>query len=536
MANALVQQTGPLPTFLGTAPAAQYVRMSTDHQRYSTANQIAVISAYAAQHDMKIVRTYQDEGRSGLQIHGRQGLKDLIADVVTGRADFERVLVYDVSRWGRFQDADESAHYEFICKQAGVKVEYCAEDFANDGSFLAALAKQVKRTMAGEYSRELSNKVFAAQCRLVKLGYRQGGPPGYGLRRKLINEEGTQRGILQHGQRKYLQTDRVLLVPGPEHELAVIREVFRQCVLEDRSDTQIARDLNSEGIENRLGHPWTNQSVRYLLHNENYIGTLVYNRKTVRLRSPQRHNSPSSWIRVPGVFPAIVDPDLFRRAQEIKRQRRLKLSAREMLARLESLYREKGRLSATIVDESDHTPHSGTYMRHFGSLENAYRLIKYNSRSNPHPVDSDVVLTINITNFANELISTLEQLGHTALYDPDRRLLTIDGGLTASVYVARCLRSETGWLRWAVRRRVGLNGKWIIALRMDLGRARILDYLLLPVAGFPKQSVEFSFEHPGRLEACRFETTAALTVALWQAPRITFGRGRPKKAGFAGRL
>jgi DNA invertase Pin-like site-specific DNA recombinase len=38
------------------------------------------------------------------------------------------VLVYDVSRWGRFQDIDESAHYEFVCKQAGIKVAYCAED------------------------------------------------------------------------------------------------------------------------------------------------------------------------------------------------------------------------------------------------------------------------------------------------------------------------------------------------------------------------------------------------------------------------
>ena len=60
----------------------------------------------------------------GLRIDGRQGLKDLIADVVLGRADFDHILVYDVSRWGRFQDADESAHYEFICKQAGVRVEY----------------------------------------------------------------------------------------------------------------------------------------------------------------------------------------------------------------------------------------------------------------------------------------------------------------------------------------------------------------------------------------------------------------------------
>ncbi|MCK1652698.1 recombinase family protein [Bradyrhizobium sp. 149] len=47
-----------------------------------------------------IVRTYTDEGRSGLRIHRRQGLIELIDDVRSGRADFYHILVYDVSRWG----------------------------------------------------------------------------------------------------------------------------------------------------------------------------------------------------------------------------------------------------------------------------------------------------------------------------------------------------------------------------------------------------------------------------------------------------
>src|SRR4051812_29688014 len=92
--------------------AAQYVRMSTDHQRYSTANQSDVLQAYADAHGLTITRTYSDEGKSGLRLAGRAGLKRLIADVQNGRADFGVLLVYDVSRWGRFQDADESAYYE----------------------------------------------------------------------------------------------------------------------------------------------------------------------------------------------------------------------------------------------------------------------------------------------------------------------------------------------------------------------------------------------------------------------------------------
>ena len=155
--------------------AAQYVRMSTDLQQYSTQNQADAIAAYAAQHKLTIVREYADEGRSGLYFDSRPALKQLISYVLLGRADFSRILVYDVSRWGRFQDADESAHCEFICREAGVGVEYCAEQFRNDGSLMSNIVKNLKRAMAGEYSRELSTKVFAGQCRLIKLGFKHGG-------------------------------------------------------------------------------------------------------------------------------------------------------------------------------------------------------------------------------------------------------------------------------------------------------------------------------------------------------------------------
>ena len=114
--------------------AAQYVRMSTEHQQYSTENQGDKIREYAARRNIEIVRTYADEGKSGLRIDGRQALQQLIADVQAGKADFQIILVYDVSRWGRFQDADESAYYEYICRRAGIQVAYCAEQFENDGS------------------------------------------------------------------------------------------------------------------------------------------------------------------------------------------------------------------------------------------------------------------------------------------------------------------------------------------------------------------------------------------------------------------
>jgi DNA invertase Pin-like site-specific DNA recombinase len=187
--------------------AAMYVRMSTEHQQYSLENQAAVIQKYADQHNLVIVKKFVDSGKSGLTLSGRIGLHELLAAAESHTADFQVILVYDVSRWGRFQDTDESAYYEYICKRAGVQVHYCAEQFQNDGSISSALLKTIKRAMAGEYSRELSVKTFAGQSRLVEMGYRQGGTAGFGLRRQLLGRDGSAKQILEIGERKSLQTE-----------------------------------------------------------------------------------------------------------------------------------------------------------------------------------------------------------------------------------------------------------------------------------------------------------------------------------------
>ena len=49
-------------------PVAQYVRMSTERQCYSTQNQLDAIAQYARNHGMVIARTFADEGKSGLQL------------------------------------------------------------------------------------------------------------------------------------------------------------------------------------------------------------------------------------------------------------------------------------------------------------------------------------------------------------------------------------------------------------------------------------------------------------------------------------
>jgi DNA invertase Pin-like site-specific DNA recombinase len=194
--------------------------MSTDPQQYSITNQAAAIRRWADERGFVIVKTYSDAAKSGLLFSKRPGLSRLLQDVISGSASYEAVLVYDISRWGRFQDCDEAAHYEFVCKQARIPVHYCAEGFPNDGSLSGIVMKTLKRAMAAEYSRELGVKVFAAEKRWAELGFKQGGAPGYALRRLMISSDGSRKQVLAKGEAKCLQSDRVILIPGDPQEVS----------------------------------------------------------------------------------------------------------------------------------------------------------------------------------------------------------------------------------------------------------------------------------------------------------------------------
>ena len=97
-------------------PAAQYLRMSTERQEYSIDCQAAGISAYALEHGFEICQTYRDEAKSGLDLVRRTGLSQLLRDVVGGKQVYKAVLVYDVSRWGRFQTRMKRLTMNFCAK------------------------------------------------------------------------------------------------------------------------------------------------------------------------------------------------------------------------------------------------------------------------------------------------------------------------------------------------------------------------------------------------------------------------------------
>ena len=515
MINPLVPREICLPKTKRTLCAAQYVRMSTDHQRYSIENQAAAIATYAQARGLEIVRTYRDDGESGLGIRNRPGLTSLITDVRQGRVNFDHILIYDVSRWGRFQDIDESAHYEFICREAGMTVSYCAEQFENDGSVISGIIKNIKRVMAAEYSRELGIKVHTGACHLSRLGFRQGGHPCFGLRRELLDESGRSRGILESGQWKALQTDRVILRPGPQHEIETVRRVFDRFVKDHLTETKIARELNLGGILNR-GRPWTFCTVHYLLQNDNYIGTNRYNRHTQKLRTARKRNPPSDWIKKESAFEPVVDKEIFAKAQEIfdfRRQCR-GLSDEEMLKRLRILLHRRGRLSRDIINETEGIPGSLAYLSRFGSLRAAYRLIGYSPKRNYEYVESRAVRRDMVKALARKIAAWLAKSGEDVRLNQAHQILKIHA-VAISFRVARSRLSRGATHpSWVIIRGRHLPPGLVVVVRLNEGNREIKDYLLMPASQLVGRELRFSERNQERFGLRRYGTVAGIMETI----------------------
>ena len=470
MSHALVVRGTKAVTAQAQTRAAQYVRMSTDYQRYSIENQAAVIATYAQVHGLKIVRTYSDEGRSRLRLKSRIGLIQLLEDVQSGQTDFRHILVYDVSRWGRFQDTDESAHYEFICKKAGLKVAYCAEQFDNDGTMLSSILKNLKRVMAAEYSRDLSAKVHAGALRFSRMGFRTAGEVSYGLRRQFIDEKSRPKAVLQRGDRKYLMTDHVRVVPGPADETAVVRWIFQE-FLKGTYEWAIARELNRNGTPTNTGRPWNGPMIGRMLRNECYIGNLIYNRRSGKLREKRVKNPPPLWVRCEGCIEPIIAHAIYLRVQKIIRERRVSLSDEETLKRLRITLMKRGRLSPKIIDAA-----------------------------------------VN-AGLANELAARFQERGRKTAIDSE--CLVVDGLANVSFRVARWMHDSHPWHApyWTVERKK-LTPGWVVAIRLAAQNKALLDYLLLPSSLVTGQTLRFTETGRIRLTIDRFEHFSSLSRSL----------------------
>ena len=492
--------------------AAQYLRMSTDHQQYSIANQAAAIALYAAAHNIAIVRSFIDEGKTGTTIKGRFGLQQLLETVQSSIADFNLILVYDVSRWGRFLDVDEAAHYEFLCKKAGISICYCAEQFENDNSTASNLLKVLKRTMAGEYSRELSRRISEGHRRLASMGFWHGGYAPFGMQRQIVGETGRPKEILKFGQWKRIKTDRIVLILGPPNEVKTIQLAFKLYADEQKSRDEIAEILNRR---NQLwgATPWNKEKLLRLLRNPIYKGAYAYPR--TRGKKALREDE---WSVREHAFPAIIPDRQWNQARERVREEVRRPVDSEMLEGLRQVWQREGKLNSNLINAAKDLPSPPAYERHFGSLIEAYKLIGY-----PIKYDRGYIHAIKQTRrlrskLLDDICAQIRRIGGCVeIVHPEQ--LLINRNITARIRltIGHCRKGLADETRW----RLSLGKKPSVDLqifgRLDPPNRDISDYFVIPaISGLEGALCSKRGTNPPFLQIYRFSTLEPLIK--------TFGR------------
>ncbi|MBI1972476.1 recombinase family protein [Candidatus Woesearchaeota archaeon] len=108
---------------------AYYRHSAEDKQEFSIPVQREEVQKFAKKHNIRIIKEFQDAGKTGLNAN-RPGFLALFQ--YTKEQRFDYVLLFDVTRWGRFQDTDESAYYEFLFKREKKKVVYIERGFIDE--------------------------------------------------------------------------------------------------------------------------------------------------------------------------------------------------------------------------------------------------------------------------------------------------------------------------------------------------------------------------------------------------------------------
>lgn len=297
---------------------AYYRHSAEDKQENSVAIQREQVERFAKKENIQIVEHFKDEGISGLTAN-RPGFQELFNTWVTNpQADrIDYILVYDASRFGRFQEMSEVWRWLGLCNERGIRLATATRGLPrNETSVVDSFIITLDFSMSGEFSKVLSEKVAYGSIKVAEQGYSAGGTAPYGYSRVLLSEDRERIGILEVGEHKIISNQRVTFEPSQKGEADVVKRIFREFVELGYLPMEIALGLNRGAIPTAQDRLWTAQGITKILTNETYIGTRVYNKTWGKLKHKKRHNPQSDWVRCLNAHEALINMEVFHKAQE----------------------------------------------------------------------------------------------------------------------------------------------------------------------------------------------------------------------------
>ena len=281
--------------------AAEYLRKSRMEEGMDTeevlARHRAALAEYAAAHDVHIIETYY-EVKSGESLYARPEMLRLLEDVESGK--YDAVLCMDLDRLSRGRMKDQGI---------------ILDAFRESGTLIITPEKTYN--LSDEIDDELAEfKTFMSRREYKIINKR--------LRRGLMQSinDGWYVANAPYGYRKVV-VDRRPTLEINEDEAKFVRMMY-DMYINGSGCTKIARYVNALGAHPHRSAAFNRSSVAMILRNPTYAGKIVWNQKSHIKKgakgNPKHitvYNPREKWLITEGRHPAIIDPEVYNKVQEI---------------------------------------------------------------------------------------------------------------------------------------------------------------------------------------------------------------------------
>ena len=288
-----IRRVQPSPILQKKLRVAAYARVSVDTLHHSLAAQVSYYSSLIQKNPTwEYAGVYADEGITGTSTAHRTEFKRLIADCNAGKIDL--VLVKSISRFAR--DTVDCLHTVRQLKEKGIAVHFERENIdstSEDGELLLTLLA----SFAQEESRSIGDNIRWGVRRRFAEGIPNGHKAPYG----------------------YTWDGEMFRIIQAEGE--IVKEIFRR-YLAGESAYAIAKTLAGRGITGRQGRPIEQTTVKDILSNISYTGTMALQKNYISEGHIRKRNKGElPMYLVEGTFEPLVSKTDFDNAQEIRQRR-----------------------------------------------------------------------------------------------------------------------------------------------------------------------------------------------------------------------
>ena len=286
--------------------AITYCRVSSEEQAQkdiSIPAQRKAIHRWAeAQPGVQVVEDFVDQGISAYApADKRPGFCDMVS--FCRKNDVDLILVHKLDRFSR--NREESILFKSLLRKHGVTVKSITENYDPDtpqGFLYEGMIEVINQF----YSMNLATETLKGMRENAERGFHNGGrvPFGYRLEKVMV-------GAREHSK----------LVPGPDEEVATVREIFRLATDLAMGVKSIANELNKRGVPAPRSRHWNSSTVNHMLSNRVYVGDQVWFQSRKAGRDSRERTGEDDWIVTQDAHPAIIDREVFEERQRIAKSR-----------------------------------------------------------------------------------------------------------------------------------------------------------------------------------------------------------------------